>query len=70
MSNITKPNLTKDNLDEYLVVSRDEAIMIDNLVSSIQKQMGVLNNLLDVSGLNKTYGPNPRKVSNLDIPKK
>ena len=69
MSTITQLNLKEDNLDQHLVVTRNEAIMINHLVSSISKQLGVLEDLLQVTGLGITYAnQHPRKISNLDIP--
>jgi len=69
MKTITQLNLKEDNLDQHLVVTRDEAIMINHLVSSITTQLGVLNDLLQVTGLGTTYAnQHPRKISNLDIP--
>jgi hypothetical protein len=68
MTTITQLNLKENNLDQHLVITRDEATMIINLVSSITTQLGVLNNLLEVTGLGSYANQHPRKVSNLDIP--
>jgi len=69
MATITKLNLKEENLDQHLVITRDEARMINHLVSSIRSQLGVLDDLLEVTGLGTTYAnQHPRKVSNLDIP--
>ena len=69
MKTITHLDLKEDNLDQHLVVTRDEAIMINHLVSAIRTQMGVLDDLLQVTGLGTTYAnQHPRKVSNLDLP--
>lgn len=69
MSTITHLNIKEDNLDQHLVVTRDEAIMINHLVSSIRSQLGVLDDLLQVTGLGTTYAnQHPRKISNLEIP--
>lgn len=69
MTTTTKLNLSKNNLDKHFVISRGEVQMINQLVSSIHKQVEVLNDLLAVTGLVETYGnDHPRKISNLDIP--
>ena len=69
MTTITQLNIKEDNLDQHLVITRDEAIMINHLVSAIRTQMGVLDDLLQVTGLGTTYAnQHPRKISNLDLP--
>lgn len=69
MTTITQLNIKEDNLDEHFVISKDEVHMINHLVESIDKQLGVLQSLLNVTGLGKTYAnQHPRKVSNLDLP--
>lgn len=69
MTTITHLNIKAENADQHLVITRDEAIMINHLVSSISSQLGVLNDLLQVTGLGTTYAnQHPRKVSNLDLP--
>ena len=69
MTTITQLNIKEDNLDQHLVITRDEAIMINHLVSALRTQMGVLDDLLQVTGLGTTYAnQHPRKISNLDPP--
>jgi hypothetical protein len=68
MSTITQLNLKEDNLDQHLVITRDEARMIIGLVSSITKQLEVLNEVIEATGLGSYGNQHPRKISNLDIP--